>query len=121
MSNFKITLKDAVNPFPDFKVDHSFRIMKDAQHIGNVHVNILMDDLVHIEWIEILPVFRGKGYFRESLICLMEHFGTDKLSLESSEDNLKMYKHLDAVVTGYDDFREMTSMILHKDVLRRKI
>lgn len=103
------------------KSDYSFQLLKKEEYIGHAHINILLDGTVYIEWVELLSGFRGKGYFRDVLICLMNHFKTDKLSFESSEENKEIYKHLGAVITGYDNFREMTSMELYRKSLMSEI
>lgn len=98
-------------------VDHSFKLMSANKYIGHAHTNVLLDENISLEWVEVDPAYRGKGYFRSVLLAIMNHFGKDKLVLEASEDPLEMYIHLGAVKKGYDDIREMTEMEICRNVL----
>lgn len=104
-----------------YKTDFSFRISFSCVDIGHVHISRMEDENLFIEWIELFPAYRGKGYLRQVFLTVMDHFKKDMLIFESSEAHKDTYTHIGAVVRNYDSFREMTEFKLHRDRLKTKM
>lgn len=96
--------------------DWCYEIMLNGQPIGNIFLSE-GDDFIFIEWVELGAEFRGRGYIRQVIDCLIAEFNVPFIMADTSDELLKMYEHLGFYPVERDDFREMTTvkMSTHKE------
>lgn len=68
--------------------------------IGLIYLSFLDNDGVYIEWVEILTVFRGRGYLRKLFRELTTQYEGKVICLECGEKLLKKYLGIGCVKHG---------------------
>lgn len=95
-------------------VDLGFNILYDGKQVGHIFLNELIAGGYLVEWIEIFPEYRKKGYCKQVLMDMMDYLEIDEIQLEASEELLPMYSLLGTEKLDYDDIREMYLLKLRK-------
>lgn len=81
--------------------------------IGLIYISDMENENIYIEWLEILSVFRGKGYLREIMNKLSELFKKE-IRFECSEDLRLKYLHVGCHEHGIDEITENYQMTFNE-------
>ncbi len=106
--------QEEIQEITGYSVDLGFSIMCNEKRVGHIFLNELLTGDYFIEWIEIFPEYRKKGYCKQTLMNIMDYLEIDEIQLETNEDFVSMYLHLGAEKLDYDDIREMYLLRLRK-------
>lgn len=101
-------------------VDNSFSLIMNGHEIGEGGVSKTnTSNEIYLEWIELFSDYQEKHLLRPALLAISDYFQSSSFVLEANEMNVDKYIHLGAEKVSYDDFREMHSLKLSVDSLRK--
>lgn len=87
--------------------DHVYQILnEDNIPIGLIYLSDMEGQKVYIEWLEILTVFRGRGYLRKLFRELREIVHGKEIHFECGEELLRKYLSIGCTEHGISDCTE---------------
>ena len=114
-----IFIKEKIKDF-GIEVDNTFSLIMNGIEIGEGCITRMDNpNEIYLEWIELFSEYQEKHLLRPALVAISDYFQSSLIVLEANEMNVDKYIHLGAEKVSYDDFREMHSLKLSVDSLRK--
>lgn len=99
---------------PDIPCDRIFQIMNENNLVvGVMQISELSKTTAYIEWIEILGIFRGRGYLRKVFRELNKLW--KEIRFECSDELLPKYIAIGSEKQGDNDITEMNIMLFKEN------
>lgn len=90
-----------------FSFDQVYSIINNYNvPIGVIFLSEINENEIYIEWLEILTVFRQKGYLRKIFAALTNAYPNTTIRLECTEELLKKYIRIGCIPEGIDECTE---------------
>ena len=103
----KLTQMDPQLYEASISFDEAYSIINENDvPIGVIFLSIINENEIYIEWLEILTVFRQKGYLRQIFAALTNTYPNTKIRLECTEELLKKYLGIGCISEGIDECTE---------------